>query len=143
MGRTKKGSGSSAGSGSSCCGTWAKIIAVALAVLAPLVALVERNLESFYIFDHGELHELSQRAVAAHGEDTQAMVDFIVGELKEKHPAHVNLDQEWVFNNAGGAMGAMYIIHASMYLPDPPFPSSPLPNLPLPLLDPTPDPHPH
>ena len=98
---------------SSCCGTWLKVIAVALLVLTPLVALLERNLESFYIFDHGELHELSQRGVAAHGEDTQAIVDFIVGELKEKHPEHVNLDQEWVFNNAGGAMGAMYIIHAS------------------------------
>ena len=119
MGRTKKGSSSPAASGS-CFGTWAKIIAVALAVLAPLVALVERNLESFYIFDTEELHDLSQRAIAAHGEDTQGMVDFIVGELKEKHPAHVNLDQEWVFNNAGGAMGAMYIIHASTRLP--PFP---------------------
>lgn len=139
MARNKKGSGSQAAAGSSCFGTWAKIIAVALAVLAPLIALAERNLESFYIFDHGELHELSQRAIAAHGEDTQAMVDYIVSELKEKHPSHVNLDQEWVFNNAGGAMGAMYIIHASMCFPLFPFPPFPA----VPLLDLTADLHPH
>ena len=113
-----KGQASPAAARSSCgsCGTWAKVIAVALAVLTPLVALVERNLESFYIFDHGELHDLAQRSIAAHGEDTQAMVNFIVAELQEKHPNHVNLDQEWIFNNAGGAMGAMYIIHASTCL---------------------------
>lgn len=133
--RTNKPAGAAPASGcSSCCGTWMKIIAVALAVLAPLVALAERNLEKFYIFDHVELHELAQRSIAAHGEDTQAMVDFIVGELNEKHPEHVNLHQEWVFNNAGGAMGAMYIIHASTFIPSP-RPFSALQTSSLPMVD--------
>lgn len=62
------------------------------------------------------LNDLSQRALAAHGNDTRSVVGFIVGELQEKHPGgYVNLDEEWVFNNAGGAMGAMWILHASMF----------------------------
>ncbi|SPO00657.1 probable C-8 sterol isomerase [Cephalotrichum gorgonifer] len=116
--RKSKSKSSSGGAGgaasSSCCWRWTKIFTVLLVVLGPIYALLERNLESFYIFDHKHLHDLAQRGIAAHGEDTGAIVDFIVAELKEKYPANVNLDQEWVFNNAGGAMGAMYIIHASV-----------------------------
>ncbi|PLB46716.1 C-8 sterol isomerase [Aspergillus steynii IBT 23096] len=75
----------------------------------------EARLESFYIFDPSHLHDLSQRAIAAHGENTRGVVDFIVAELEQKVPSvHINKDEEWVFNNAGGAMGAMYIIHASI-----------------------------
>lgn len=49
------------------------------------------------------------------------MVDFIVANITQEYPAHKNQvminakpHEEWVFNNAGGAMGAMYIIHASI-----------------------------
>lgn len=89
-------------------------LAVILALLSSVVVYLEARLESFYIFTPDHLHDLSQRAVAAHGNDTRAVVKYIVGELNEKETsAHLNLDEEWVFNNAGGAMGAMYIIHAS------------------------------
>lgn len=49
------------------------------------------------------------------------MIQHIISSLTEKYPQtsasniKVNLDSdEWVLNNAGGAMGAMYIIHASI-----------------------------
>jgi len=71
-------------------------------------------LEWFYIFSPEQLKDVSQRAIAAHGNDTTSVVKYIVDELSEKLPGgYVNLDEEWIFNNAGGAMGAMYIIHAS------------------------------
>lgn len=92
-----------------------RFVAVLLAVVSPMVYMLEQRLESFYIFEPGHLHDLSTRAIAAHGNDTKSIVDYVVAELKSqpRTAAHVNLEQEWVFNNAGGAMGAMYIIHAS------------------------------
>lgn len=90
-------------------------IYVALAALLYGVYIfLEANLESFYVFDPTELHGFAQSAIAQHGNDTRAIVTDIVANLQNT-PAKpfVNLDQEWIFNNAGGAMGAMYIIHAS------------------------------
>lgn len=92
--------------------TW---IAILIGVLTPVVYLLEQNLESFYIFDKDHLHDLAKRGIAAHGNDTQGIVSYITTELHEKHPNNVNLDVEYIFNNAGGAMGAMYIIHASKF----------------------------
>ncbi|PYI05006.1 ERG2 and sigma1 receptor-like protein [Aspergillus sclerotiicarbonarius CBS 121057] len=86
-----------------------------LALFAGLYSYLNARLEQFYIFDPSHLHDLSQRAIAAHGNDTRSVVNFIVSELEEKVSAtHLNQEEEWVFNNAGGAMGAMYIIHASI-----------------------------
>ncbi|KAI1166322.1 ERG2/sigma1 receptor-like protein [Nemania serpens] len=94
-------------------------IAIVLGVFAPVIMLIERNLESFYIFKMDELHDLTQRGIRAHGNDTGAIINYIVGELAERHPQHVNAHShddadEWMFNNAGGAMGGMYLIHASV-----------------------------
>lgn len=97
-----------------CCTRTLTILAVFLAAFASLFYYLEQHLESFYIFDPAHLHDVSQRAIAAHGNDTRAVVKYIVGELDEKlEGKHLNFEEEWVFNNAGGAMGAMYIIHAS------------------------------
>lgn len=94
------------------------ILAVVTALLSALIYYVDSHLEDFYIFTPPQLHDLSLRAIDAHGNDTRAVVAYIVGELSEKLPGgYVNLDEEWIFNNAGGAMGAMYIIHASMFRP--------------------------
>jgi C-8 sterol isomerase len=90
------------------------ILAVSVALLSALFYFLDSHLESFYIFTPSDLHDLSLRAIATHGNDTRSVVALIVGELSEKLPGgYVNLDEEWIFNNAGGAMGAMYIIHAS------------------------------
>ena len=97
--------------------TWSStltVVAVIVALLSALFYYLDSHLEWFYILNPSDLHDLSLRAINAHGNDTRAVVGFIVGELSEKLPGgYVNLDEEWIFNNAGGAMGAMWIIHAS------------------------------
>ena len=97
-------------------GGWLKFFAILLGVLTPLFYVLEQNLESFYVFEVDHLRDLAKRGVEAHPNDTRAIVQYIVDELSQKTTTknHINLDEEWIFNNAGGAMGAMYIIHASM-----------------------------
>ncbi|KAH7008201.1 ERG2/sigma1 receptor-like protein [Ilyonectria destructans] len=90
------------------------ILAVLTGLLASVFYVLEQNLDKFYIFELEHLDDVSKRALAEHGNNTRAVVQYITSELHEKHPAHINLHEEWVFNNAGGAMGAMYIIHASV-----------------------------
>ncbi|KAI1462369.1 ERG2 and sigma1 receptor-like protein [Annulohypoxylon moriforme] len=93
-------------------------IGVLIGVFYPIVYVLERNLESFYVFGIDELHDVARRGIAAGGNDTSKIVESIVTELKQSHPSHVNdkwnVPEEWFFNNAGGAMGSMYIIHASI-----------------------------
>ncbi|KAF2494004.1 C-8 sterol isomerase [Lophium mytilinum] len=90
------------------------ILIGALAALISLYSVLEARLSDFYIFDSPSLHALAREAITNHGNDTAAMVRYIVDDLSQKHPKNINLEEEWVFNNAGGAMGAMYILHASV-----------------------------
>lgn len=116
-------SSSSSKQSSSCCacglGGLLKWLAILLGVLAPIVYMLDQNLERFYIFDLDNLDAVTKRGIELHGNDTRAVVKHIVDELNAQPSlsSHINLEEEWVFNNAGGAMGAMYILHASTYAP--------------------------
>lgn len=89
------------------------VLGILTTLLASVCYVVEQNLERFYIFDTEHLHDVSKRAIAAHGSNTTGVVHYIVSELNEKVPGYINLDEDWMFNNAGGAMGGMWILHAS------------------------------
>lgn len=92
------------------------LFAAVVAFFSSLAYLLDQNLDKFYVFKLDHLHDLSKRAVAQHGNSTKDMVSYIVAELNDKYPGYINLEEDWMFNNAGGAMGAMYIIHASKWI---------------------------
>lgn len=114
--------------------TWtrAPLLAFFLAVFAAFCKLADQYKDACYIFDPTELHTVARQGIAQHGNDTAAIVQSIIDSLTATHPSwtintpfsahspHVAATpyspnpSEWVWNNAGGAMGSMFIIHASI-----------------------------
>ncbi|KAF8811888.1 ERG2 and sigma1 receptor-like protein [Phlegmacium glaucopus] len=94
--------------------TWLGLLMLFISTCNWLDAIKDR----WYIFEPTNLHQLARAAIAASPNDTAGMINHIVTNLTLTHPSkqiRLNTNQnEWVFNNAGGAMGAMYIIHASI-----------------------------
>ncbi len=64
-----------------------------------------------FLFDPNVLHQVARGAL---GRPMNEMVKKIAGELAERYPGHINPEPPWVFNNAGGAMGAFALLHASI-----------------------------
>ncbi|KAF5383201.1 hypothetical protein D9615_004937 [Tricholomella constricta] len=106
------------GSKNNCLTTWATRLAVLLLFVATC-GWLDTIKDRWYVFNPTSLHELAKEAIAVSGpNDTAGMIEHIVTNLTATYPStqiRINTDSsEWVFNNAGGAMGAMYIIHASI-----------------------------
>ena len=64
-----------------------------------------------YLFDPDVLGRIARDAL---GQPLELMVEQIAGALEREYPGHIRDDRQWVFNNAGGAMGVMTILHASV-----------------------------
>src|SRR5687767_15035443 len=64
-----------------------------------------------YIFDPEVLHEVARRGI---GQPMPQMVEQIRRDLGERYPGHILERSDWIFNNAGGAMGQMLVLHASI-----------------------------
>ncbi|KAG6856172.1 C-8 sterol isomerase [Tephrocybe sp. NHM501043] len=115
--KAKGSQGPSNGNKSSCLKTWGTRLVVFL-IFVVTCGWLDTIKSRWYVFDPTSLHELAQAAIAASPDDTAGMISHIVTNLTATYPStqiRLNPDSsEWVFNNAGGAMGAMYIIHASI-----------------------------
>ncbi|KAI8066305.1 ERG2/sigma1 receptor-like protein [Gilbertella persicaria] len=95
-------------------GCWTKCLFVLSLLLAICMGL-DQVIHHCYIFDQHKLQEVAQRNIAKYGQnDTRAMIQNIALDLEKEYPGHVSLKEDWVFNNAGGAMGAMWILHGSL-----------------------------
>lgn len=100
----------------SCCGVVSRLIKY-LPILTVLLALFvgfDQIMHKFYIFDQNMLQQVALRNMEQYGNDTHAMITNIAADLDKEYPGHIRLKEEWVFNNAGGAMGSMWILHGSL-----------------------------
>ena len=64
-----------------------------------------------YVFEPEVLHEIACRNL---GPPMEELLPKLVADLADRYPNHINTDLDWVFNNAGGAMGAMTFLHGSI-----------------------------
>lgn len=63
------------------------------------------------IFDPDVLHAVARSALDLPMADK---VEHIADQLATRYPGHIRRHRPWVLNNAGGAMGAMTVLHASL-----------------------------
>jgi C-8 sterol isomerase len=68
-----------------------------------------------HVFDPAVLHAAAREVI---GLPLDKMTARLVEELARRYPGYIdaeaNRPDKWVFNNAGGAMGAMCLLHASL-----------------------------
>ncbi|XP_020032369.1 sigma non-opioid intracellular receptor 1 isoform X2 [Castor canadensis] len=90
---------------------WVALLLAAAAVLTQVVWLW-LGTQSF-VFQREEIAQLARQYA---GLDHELAFSRLIVELRRLHPGHVLPDEElqWVFVNAGGWMGAMCLLHASL-----------------------------
>ena len=65
-----------------------------------------------HIFQPDELHSIVRDHL---GGPLEASFDGITADLAERYPGHIDTGpRNWIFNNAGGAMGQIALLHASL-----------------------------
>lgn len=64
-----------------------------------------------YVFEPHALHDVVREAM---GSSIQETIPALTDALATRWPDNIDCDHPWVFNNAGGAMGALKVFHASL-----------------------------
>lgn len=65
-----------------------------------------------YIFDPDVVHECAMTCL---GKPKPAMFDAFAEAMDQRYPGRLDLDQPWIFSNAGGAMIQMKVYYASAW----------------------------
>lgn len=63
------------------------------------------------LFEPRKLWNIAKMGI---GHPTEEAFEIIINALDKEYPGYIEKKQHWVFNNAGGAMGQMTILHGSL-----------------------------
>jgi C-8 sterol isomerase len=66
-----------------------------------------------YVFEPAILQQVAQDALAK-SLPVPELISAVVQDLFRRYPRHIHEFPQWCFNNAGGAMGSIGILHASL-----------------------------
>ncbi len=64
-----------------------------------------------YLYDPEELHEIARSAI---GHPLAVTIELIAAEVETRYPGSIVPTRAWVFSNAGGSMGQLTVLHASL-----------------------------
>ena len=92
------------------CAVLTAAIAVGIAVFCNIV-----DTDKNWVFDPKSLQAVAQDGIRKAGTNATAtaVVQSVIAEAKARYPQYITTTNGWLFNNAGGAMGSMTILHAS------------------------------
>lgn len=94
-----------------------KLSLIVIAVFYLLSWLRVNVLPQFYVFDRDHLQTIGKSVLAANpGASSDTILRAMHAALKEDYGDYIVDwdDNEWVYNNAGNAMGSMLVLHASI-----------------------------
>jgi hypothetical protein len=66
-----------------------------------------------YVFDPLELQQIAVNSIGK-GLRVEDLLSDVRSEMLKSYPRHINRNPKWILNNAGGAMGAMCVLHVSL-----------------------------
>lgn len=95
------------------------VLCTALIVAILAIACVKINDPTNWVFDEKELQRVAKKGIAAaqaannNNATGGQIIAQVIRAAKERYPNDISVTGEWLFNNAGGAMGSMTILHAS------------------------------
>lgn len=93
-------------------------LATGLIFFSTIFYFLDSYIHTQYIFSPTKLQELSKLAIAKHAneEDPTALLEDLTKLLIAEYGDAISdwTSEDWFFNNAGGAMGTMVILHASV-----------------------------
>eukprot|EP01091_Cochliopodium_minus_P010512 TRINITY_DN27_c0_g1_i1.p1 TRINITY_DN27_c0_g1~~TRINITY_DN27_c0_g1_i1.p1 ORF type:complete len:212 (+),score=48.26 TRINITY_DN27_c0_g1_i1:54-689(+) len=84
-----------------------------IAIFVLTFAVLDQMRDDFYKFDSQTLLSIARESIATNKTGNE-LFSVVANKLKQKYPQYIKDRPNWIFNNAGGAMGQMWILHASL-----------------------------